>query len=177
MFNPSRAWKEIAGEDSSTDVQVMYVFPMLGLCALVAFLASFIENLGTGIAQYDIFRQAIINACLTVIPLFSVYMISIYIIRNILGSLFGIQGDLPVVRKFTGYSMTVLFASYTIISFPVDFKILIWLAQVYTMFIIWEGSGRLFRLDDNKRLILTIFLFALLVLGGGLLYFIFYKMI
>lgn len=177
IFSPSRAWKEIESEGSEIDVQVMYVFPMLGLCALISFLASFFSNLGTEMAQYDIFRQAIINACMTVIPLFAVYMISIYIVRNMLKSLFGVSGNLSSVRKITGYSMTLMFVAYTVISFPVDFKILLWLVQVYTIYIIWEGCGCLFRLDDNKRLIFTFFLFSLLVLGGGLLYFIFYKLI
>lgn len=177
LVTPSRAWKDIVDEGSGTDVQTMYVFPLLGLCSLVSFLASFLFNLGSDLAQYEIFRQAIINACLTVIPLFAVYMISIYVIKRMLRSLFGITAGQTEVRNIVGYSMTVMFLSYTLISFPLDFKILVWLAQVYTLYIIWEGSGRLFSMDDNKHLIFASFLFSLLVLGGGILYFIFYKLI
>lgn len=177
IVNPSAAWKEIEAEDEKVDVQTMYVYPLIGLCGLVAFLASFFSDLGGELAQYDIFRKAIINACLAVIPLFIIYMVSVYSISSLLKSLFGINCRMQMSHKIVGYSMTVMFVSYTLLSFPVDFKILLWLAQVYTMFIIWEGSGRLFKLEDNKRLIFTFFLFSILVLGSGLLYFIFYKLI
>lgn len=177
IASPAREWKEIADESESIDVQSMYVYPLIGICGLVAFLASFFGNLGEDMQQYEIFRRAIINACLTVIPLFVVYIASIYVMNNMLVSFFRTKSDMDVCRKMVGYSMTVMFLAYILLSFPVDFKILLWLAQVYTLFVVWEGSGRLFTMDDNKRLVFALFLFLMLVLGGGILYFILYKLI
>lgn len=177
LTNPSKAWKEISAEPDEIDVQSMYVYPLIGICGLVAFVAAFFANLGEDISQYDIFRRAIVNACLTVIPLFIVYIASIYVMNNMLVSFFRIKSDMNVCRRMVGYSMTVMFLAYILLSFPVDFKILLWLAQVYTLFVVWEGGGRLFSMDDNKRLVFALFLFLMLVLGGGILYYILYKLV
>lgn len=177
IISPSKAWKEISEDPKDVDVQSMYVYPLIGICGLVAFLVSFFSNFGEDISQYDIFRRAIVNACLTVIPLFIVYIASIYVMNNMLVSFFRTKSDMDVCRKMVGYSMTVMFLAYILLSFPVDFKILLWLAQVYTLFVVWEGSGRLLRMDDNKRLVFSLFLFLMLVLGGGILYFILYKLV
>lgn len=177
LVNPAKTWAQISDEGKEVDVLISYVYPCIGMSGLISFISSFITTIGSGLTPYEIFREALINSCVTCIPLFAVFFICIYVMNKIAEPLFGLKCVMLSLYKIVGYSMTVLFLSYAILSFPFDFMILIWLAQVYTLFLIWEGCGRLFELDDNKKLIFTVVLFLTMVIGAGILYFIFCKLI
>lgn len=173
LISPSKAWKSISKEDSNIDVQLSYVYPILGLCALIGFLSSFFVNLGEKITPYEIFQKAIITACCTSIPLFAIFFITIFILQKIIPSLFKIKVDKHTINTIVGYSMSVMFLSYMLLAFNWDFQILIWLMQIYTIFIVWEGCSCLLNLEDNQKLILSVIIFGLLTIGGGFIYLIF----
>ena len=101
--------------------------------------------------------------------------VSAFVLAKAAKSLFGVSVGQSGIYKLLAYSMTVLFVTYTVLAFPIDFKILVWLCQVYTIFIIWEGCGRLFDFDDNRRLVFTVMAFLSEVVVAGGIYFLFYK--
>ena len=45
----------------------------------------------------------------------------------------------------------------------------------YTMYLIWEGCGCLFKFDDNKKLVFTVMVFVSMVGVAGVTYLLFNK--
>ncbi len=178
LFKPSAAWDEIAGSDKESEALEAYFYPMLGLSGMLAFIVFFITDYAAASKHpFDLFKDAIIGTCTTCMPMFVSFFATTYLINKIAKPLFDIDTKQDDVNKLVAYSMTVLFVTYTFLAFPIDFKILLWLCQVYTIYLVWEGCGHLFKMDDNKRLVLTVITFLSMLMVAGLTYFIFYKFI
>lgn len=176
LFKPSSTWDSIAKEKGEVDVLVAFFYPLLGLVGLVSFIVFFVTDYLNDASQpFILFKDAIIGCCITCIPLFISFFVSTYLLSKIGKSLFGIEVKQVDIYNLVAYSMTVLFIVYTVLAFPIDFKILLWLSQVYTIYLVWEGCGKLFDMDDNKRLVFTVITFLSIVLVAGIVYFIFNK--
>lgn len=176
LLRPSQAWSEIADEGDEVDVLSAYFYPLMGLAGLVSFIAYFVTGYVADPSQpFALFKDAIIGCCVTCVPVFLSFFVSAFVLAKAAKSLFGVSVGQSGIYKLLAYSMTVLFVTYTVLAFPIDFKILVWLCQVYTIFIIWEGCGRLFDFDDNRRLVFTVMVFLSEVVVAGGIYFLFYK--
>lgn len=176
LLRPSQTWEEIAREDEGGDVLSSYFYPLMGLAGLVSFIAYFVVGyVGDASQPFALFKDAIIGCCVTCVPVFLSFFVSAFVLGKVARSLFGVVVAQSDIYRLLGYSMTVLFVTYTVLAFPIDFKILVWLCQVYTIFLVWEGCGRLFDFDDNRRLVFTVMAFLSEVVVAGGIYYLFCK--
>lgn len=178
LFKPSSTWREIAKEDGGVDVMGSYFYPLAGLAGTISFLAILItEWVGDDAAHpFVMFREALIGCCVTCVPIIVSFFVSVFMLGKVARALFDFDSkEEAAIYKLVAYSMTVLCVTYTVLAFPVDFKILVWLCQVYTMYLIWEGCSCLFKLDDNKKLVFTVMAFVSMVGVSGVTYLLFNK--
>ena len=69
LVSPAKAWKEIAGEKESQDVLSGYVYPLIGVCGFVTFMAEVIRYYGDK-QPYEMFRMVITDCCVMCVALF-----------------------------------------------------------------------------------------------------------
>lgn len=167
MTSPSKAWHEIKGEGSS-DVLVGFVYPMIGLCGLVSFVAGIIEHYGN--KPYEIFRYAMTDCCVMCVALFGSFFLSSYVINNLEKRMFGIEEDIAETYRTVGYSMSVVFLTYALFPLFTDSRVFLYFFQAYTIFVVWEASAVMTKLDDNRRAAYTMTVAGSIVILTGVIY-------
>lgn len=164
---PSKAWREIKGEGRG-DVLSGFVYPMIGLCGLVSFVAGILEHYSD--KPYEVFRYAMTDCCIMCVALFGSFFLSSYIVNNVERKMFGIEEDINNTYTLVGYSMSVVFVTYALFPLFTDSRILLYFLQLYTVFVVWEAAALMTKLDDNRRAAYTMSVAGSIVILTGTIY-------
>lgn len=159
ISSPAKAWEEICVEDRQK-VYTSFVYPMIGLCSLAVFLGS-LFTYGWGGPQS--FQLTMTLCCSVAVAQFSGYFLSAYIINELGSKRFGVVNDLTLTRQYAGYTMVVPFLLQIITGLLPDFRIISWLLTPYIMFVAWEGSKILMKVEEKNRMTYTLISSILLI--------------
>lgn len=173
ISSPAKAWEEISVEKDRRKVYMAFVYPMIGLCGLSVFLGSLLTN-GWGGPQS--FQIAMTNCCAVAVSLFGGYFFASYLINEMGCRMFGLRSDLALSQQFAGYALVVPFLLQMVTGLMPDFKIIAWLLQFYIVYVIWEGTSVLMKVDERKRLQYTLFSAILLLVCPTSIHIIFNKL-
>ena len=173
ISSPAQAWEEIRLEEDRRKVFVTFVYPMIGLGGLSVFIGSLLTY-GWGGPQS--FQIAMTMCCAVAVALFGGYFLAAYAINEMRVKMLGMQSDIPLAQQFAGYAMVVVFVLQIIIGLLPDFRIIGWLLQFYTVYVVWEGADTLMQVDENKRLRFTMLTSILLIVCPAVIQFVFGKL-
>ena len=173
ISSPAKAWEEIRLEEDRRKVFVTFVYPMIGLGGLSVFIGSLLTY-GWGGPQS--FQIAMSMCCAVAVALFGGYFLAAYAINEMRVKMLGMQSDIPLAQQFAGYAMVVVFVLQIIIGLLPDFRIIGWLLQFYTVYVVWEGADTLMQVDENKRLRFTMLTSILLIVCPAVIQFLFDKL-
>jgi hypothetical protein len=173
ISSPAKAWEEIRLEEDRRKVFVTFVYPMIGLGGLSVFIGSLVTY-GWGGPQS--FQIAMTRCCAVAVALFGGYFLAAYAINEMRVKMLGMQSDIHLAQQFAGYAMVVGFVLQIIIGLLPDFRIIGWLLQFYTVYVVWEGAAILMQVEDNKRLRFTILTSVLLIVCPAVIQFVFDKL-
>ncbi|MDR0962808.1 MAG: YIP1 family protein [Mediterranea sp.] len=148
ISSPQRAWEEIRLEEDRRKVLTDFVYPMIGLCAFT----SFIGLLWTmGWSGPESFQYAMTHCCAVAVSLFGGYFLAAYLINELQIRMLHQPGDMPLMQQFAGYALAVIFVLRAIIGVLPDFQIIGLLLQLYTLYVVWEGTKTLLQVGEKER--------------------------
>ena len=173
ISSPVKAWEEIRLEEDRRKVFTVFVYPMIGFCGLSIFIGSLVTN-GWGGPQS--FQIAMTQCCAVAVALFGGYFLAAYAINELGVKMFGMPNDIPLTQQFAGYAMVVCFLINMVTGLMPDFRIIGWLLQFYTVYVVWEGAAVLMEVEEKKRLRFTLLSAALLIVCPALIQVVFNKL-
>lgn len=158
LVSPSTFWKQSAGENNEKDSDVAsgFVYPLLGIIALSAFIGSWWNN--------EIFSlpKALQLTCVDFVSGFAGFFIASFLIDELSSAFLNIPKDIIRCRRFAGYSSVILFIIVIISNiFPNFFFVYLFL--FYTVYIVWEGADVFMYVKDKDRQKFTIVSSAIII--------------
>ncbi|MDR0939050.1 MAG: hypothetical protein LBN29_06830 [Mediterranea sp.] len=170
ISSPAKAWEEISVIEDRREVFMGFVYPMIGLCGLSVFIGALIAN-GWGDALA--FQTAMTQCCAVVVAWFGGYFLAAYAINRIGTRWFGLWEDMPLAWQFTGYGLVVPLVLQIILGLLPDFKVIVWVLQFYTVYVVWEGVPVMTTVKETARLRYTLLVSALLLICPQLILLVF----
>ena len=149
LSSPARAWEQISSEGESKSVLPNFVYPMIGLCAVSEFIGTFFGK------EFIPDEVALSNCCAVAVALFGGFFLSVYLLDRILQKWFPDVVLKDKVTVFVAYSMTVKFV-LDILSSLLSLKLLLIILQIYTLFVVFEGTRGFLRLREDKVTLFTL---------------------
>ena len=144
-----KAWNDIYRENRSQgEFLNRYLHPMSGLIAFTSFIGGLLFSANGSIESA--LKQAIIG----VVAVYGGYFIASYVL-NETAEKFGLKKNMPMFKKYVGFSSVVIYLLYLIIPFFPDFVIL-WLLALYTVHLLHTGAQYYLKVDKENHLNFTL---------------------
>lgn len=173
ISSPAKAWEEIRLEEDRRKVFVAFVYPLIGLAGTSVFIGSLLTYGWGGPLS---FQLAMTACCAVAVALFGGYFLAAYAINELQVRLFALPNNLDLAQQFTGYCMVVVFLLQLIVGLLPDFRVIGWLLQFYTVFVVWEGSNTLLKIEESRRLRFTLMASFLIIACPAAIQFVFNKL-
>lgn len=146
ISTPGKAWDEIIEHKEGKTVVSRFVYPLIGLCGLSEFLGALIGHDFSAL----VFQFAMTRCCAVAVSLFGGFFLSAYLLDKINSRWTKTLVSLEQMQVFVGFSMVVIFV-LNIISGLVSIVVLHWILQIYTIVVVFEGTRRWLRIDENMQ--------------------------
>jgi hypothetical protein len=163
IFSPGKAWDIIINENrSNKDLRNSFLYPLIILCTLAAFLGSIIFTNKTLSPVYSVFTGA---------KYFVLFLIVTFSSAVVLGE---ITKPLDLGKNFTAsfrlivYSLTPLLICQ-ILSHLFESLIFVNILSLYGMLIFWTGAEKMLNPPDYKKMpmLIAIFVFVTGIFFAG----------
>lgn len=151
MTDPIRAWRYFGRKSSYKGMLVDFLYPMILLVCIAVFLGTLFGY------SFDAERiySAVINMIVSFVTILCSYHLISFLVARITPRFVGAEPQRHCTDKLTCYSMSVvLVIEFFLALFP-NFRIIAWIAQFYTVKIVWDGVEVLLPIPENKRLAYT----------------------
>ena len=147
IFKPSEAWRVLNEKDTNDNESFLsgYVYPFIGMITLAAFVGALLTR-----KELD-FQVALKAAILVLVSFFCSFFISTYIINELWHTFFHRERNMKRCQCFVGYSSSLMYALYIILSLLPEFFFLRILV-LYTVYIIWEGAIPYMGVSESEQL-------------------------
>lgn len=161
ITNPGKAWKELsAKEEKGDEFLSRFVFPLIGLVALAAFVGILFTH-----KQFSV-ELALKSAIKVLISYVGGFYLAAYWLNELWGKMFGREKDLKLCQRFVGYSSAMMYAlNILLLLLPIGDFFFLRIFIFYTVYIVWEGAEPYMRMDEKNRLkfVLTASAFIILL--------------
>ena len=145
---PRNEWQTIVEhEKDSTKVINNFVIPMTGICALCAFLGQLFQGAG--------FEKALIAVIISLGKNFGGVYFTFFILQET-AKFFGTKRNKTAHLQLVGYSFVAIFTIDIIYKLIPEFFFLP-ILQLYILYIIWEASEIVVKIEDKKRVMYVFF--------------------
>lgn len=172
ISSPAKAWEEISLEEDRRAVMSTFVYPMIAFCGLSMFIGTLI-GVGWGGSSLQL---AMTNCCAVFVALFGGYFLVSYL-TNQCGMRYLKRPSEPALcQQFVGYSMVVTFVLDIVTGLFPSFLILQLIFQFYVVYVVWEGAGRLMKVEENKRLVYTLSVSVFIIVAPMLIRWVFMRL-
>ncbi|MDR1779382.1 MAG: YIP1 family protein [Tannerella sp.] len=164
IFKPKETWREIPqGEDEHEAFLCRFVYPVLGLVALAAFVGVFFNR-----KEFDlvIALKSSIKEC---VSYGGGFFLGAYLLNEIWGAIFKRQKDIKLCLFFVGYSSSVMYVLSIIMSLlPEVFFLRV--LTVYTVYVIWEGAIPFMHVDEGEQMKFTVLASLIVMLSPAIIW-------
>lgn len=144
-----KAWKDIYRERWSLgEFLNRYLHPMFGLIAFTSFIGGLMFSINGSIESA--LKQAIIG----VVAVYGSYFIASYVL-NEMAEKFSLKKNMPMFKKYVGFSSVVIYLLYLITPFFPNF-IILWLLALYSVHILYIGAQYYLKVDKENHLNFTL---------------------
>lgn len=146
ITQPAKAWEELAAKkDQDNDFLIRFVYPLIGLVTLTAFLGVLFTR-----KEFDV-ELALKSSIKALVAAFGGFYLAAYVLNECWQSLFKREKDLKLWQRFVGYSSSVMFALNIILTLLPEFFFLR-IFVFYTVYVVWEGAGVYMHVEEQERL-------------------------
>lgn len=168
LSSPAKAWEQIASENDAKSVLPAFVYPLIGLCGVCEFIGTFFGK------EFipDVFQLALTHCCAVAVALFGGFFLSSYLIEKMLQKWFATTLSKDMITVFVAYSMTVKFV-LDMLSSLLSLKLLLVILQIYTLFVVFEGTRRFLKIRDDKVTLFTLVATIIILLCPSIIEFVF----
>ena len=160
IAHPARAWWYVSHKGTKREMLVEFFYPLVVLCGTALFLGRIFSN-GLG---WDSLYTSTISAALRSFSLLIAYNISVYAIAFFSAKYTGKELSRETAEMFTGYSMVVLLCLDICLGLFPEFRILAFIAQFYTLKIVWDGAAVLIKITEERRLAYAMIVAIILII-------------
>ncbi|MBR7134824.1 MAG: DUF1282 family protein [Bacteroidaceae bacterium] len=169
ITQPAMAWKFVSRMGNRAAMTSEFLYPMILLACLSTFLGIM---LGSGFSGESIY-PAIVRVVVMFFTFFCTYHLSSFLVSRLSLQYVGDEVDRTKTDLLTGYSMVVVLLLDLCLGLFPSFRIIGWIAQFYTVKIVWDGAAVLLRVPEERRLGYTMLvslmiIFIPVVLGKGI---------
>lgn len=167
---PGKAWKELSEkEENEKDFLTQFVFPLIGLVALAAFIGILFTR-----KEFDV-ELALKSSIKVLISYFGGFYLAAYWLNELWGNMFRREKDLKLIQRFVGYSSAMMYGlNMLLLLLPISDFFFLRIFVVYTVFIVWEGAVPYMKVEENSRLKFVLIASALIVLLPEIIGFLLY---
>lgn len=159
LTQPAKAWMIISRKNEKNSMLKTYLYPMTILCCIATFIGVVTGN---GFSMESLY-PAIIRMVVKFLTIIFSYHIVAYISANISNRFANEEQKPASVHTLICYSMAVVLLLDICLGIFPNFRIIGWIAQFYTVKIVWDGAALLMRIPEDNRLGYTMFLSALII--------------
>ncbi len=159
LTNPARAWLHISRSSGRATMFNTFLYPMIALCCLATFLGTL---LGSGLGSESLY-PALMHMGVQFFSFFFSYHIIAILVSKITTKMYDTEYDRKITDSLTGYSMVVVMLLNICLGLFPNFRIIGWIAQFYTVKIVWDGATVLMRIKEDKRLGYTMMVSLLII--------------
>ncbi|MBE6303972.1 MAG: YIP1 family protein [Bacteroidales bacterium] len=159
IAHPAKAWLQVLHKGTKREMLGEFLYPLAILCGTALFLGRVFNN-GLG---WDSFYTSTISAALCTFSLLIAYKISAYAIAFFTKKYTSKDFRRETIEVFTGYSMVVVLCLNLCLGLFPEFRILAFIAQFYTLKIVWDGAAVLIKINEERRLIYTMVVSLILI--------------
>ena len=151
IVHPAKAWWHLSHRGTKSRMLSEFLYPLIMLCGTALFLGRIMNN-GIG---WDSFYTSTISAALRSFSLLIAYNISAYAVAFFSGRYTGKEIARESIEILTGYSMVVILCLDVCLGLFPEVRILAFIAQFYTLKIVWDGAAVLIKIKEERRLAYT----------------------
>lgn len=148
LGHPARTWLHVFHRGSKGVMLGEFLYPLIMLCGTAFFVGRIFSN---GIGWESIY-SGIINAALRSLSLLFTYYILTYVLSFFTTKYTSNEYPRDLIDVFTGYSMVVILGLDICLGLFPEMRILAFIAQFYTLKIVWDGAAVLLKIDEERRL-------------------------
>ncbi|MDR1676285.1 MAG: YIP1 family protein [Tannerella sp.] len=157
IFKPAETWNKLSqGEEEKETFLSRYIYPLLGLIALAAFVGVLFSR-----KEFS-FEIALKSAIKALISNMGGYFLAVYLMRELWRSVFHRHKNTKLWYCFVGYASAMMFALNIILLLLPEFFFLR-VAVLYTAYLIWEGATAYMHVEENERLKFSAFASAIII--------------
>ena len=160
ISHPARAWLHVMHKGTKREMLGEFLYPLVMLCGTALFLGRIFNN---GFSWESLYTSTI-SAALCSFSLLIAYNVSAYAVAFFSAKYTGEEPVKETVDMFTGYSMVVLLCLDICLGLFPEFRILAFIAQFYTLKIVWDGAAVLMKIGEERRLAYTMVVAVILML-------------
>lgn len=160
ITQPSKAWAVLAKrEETHQEYLTRFVYPLIGLTTLSAFLGKLHEYNEGGMPF------ALKESTTVMTTLLGGFYLASFALKQIVTRWFpSIKGDIRFFQRYVGYASCITFLIISVLELIPDF-FFVKVAELYVIYIVWESIGAYVQLDEKKRITFTAVVSALILLS------------
>lgn len=149
VTHTAMAWKYIARNGTYKEMMNGFLLPLIAMACVVTLVGKII---GSGFESQSVY-PAVIRMIDVSLTLYFSYIISVFVVSKI-APRFTVMPDVADDRTklFVGYSMVVILVLEICLGLFPNFRIIGWIAQFYTVKIVWDGATIMLRIPEERRL-------------------------
>lgn len=148
ITQPAMTWKFVSRMGNRNAMMREFLYPMIMLACIATFLGKMFDS---GFSVESIY-PTIMRVVEVFFTLFCTYHLSAFLVAKL--SVKYIDNDVNRTKTdvFSGYSMVVVMLLDICLGLFPSSMIIAWIAQFYTVKIVWDGAAVLLRIPEEKRL-------------------------
>ena len=160
IFKPSDTWKKLNEKQTDNQESFLsdYVYPFIGLITLTAFIGVLFTR-----KQFDL-QIALKETILILLTVFGGFFLASCLLNEMWHTLFHRERDMKLCQRFVGYSSSLMYCLYIVLSlFPEFFFLRFFL--LYTFYMVWEGAIPFMEVKESEQLKFVGFATLIIVLA------------
>lgn len=149
VMQPAKAWLLVSRKNDKSSMLNSFLLPLMLFSGIAVFIGKIFDSGFGG----ESFLPAAVRMVVVFFTMFLSYYISVLAIHKFS------QNYTPETAEnsdlLIGYSMVVVLLLELCLGLFPNFRIIAWIAQFYTVKIVWDGAAVLMRIGEERRLPFT----------------------
>lgn len=159
FMQPAKSWMIVARRGTKKSMFMNFLYPFLLLVCLSNFIGKIF---GSGSGD-ESFYPATVRMFVIFVTYMCAYHFVVYVVDKISPNFAGDIADRRIAELLTGYSFVVMLALELCLGLFPNLRIIGWIAQFYTVKIVWDGAAVLLRIPEERRLGYTMIVSVMII--------------
>ncbi|MBQ2786408.1 MAG: DUF1282 family protein [Bacteroidaceae bacterium] len=159
VTQPAKAWRIVARGATTGIMLRNFLYPLIALSCIINFIGKIFGSGSGGESLYP----ALVKVAVLCFTFICTYYIVAIVIKKLTPRYTTEETVLPKAHLFAGYSMVIVLLLDLCLGLFPNFRIIGWIAQFYTVKIVWDGAAVLMRVPEERRLGYTMIVSVMII--------------